>query len=189
MRLKSNFKDYYDHVRFMYYDDRYTYNRVPFPVEDYFDSPLSFTMCELIPTYQAREFARLFVADTHYLVTRKDVLSQWELAEFAGIKNLSPQYFTHVKLPDRFCNEIAKKVGQPVFITKLGFGYNTPDVIEAKIPILAKTGLPAYLGCEQIYQKIEQFLAKTYEDPIPTLTNKEKILSHGFDLKHSFRGK
>lgn len=30
---------------------------------------------------------------------------------------------------------------------------------------------------------------KFYGDPIPALTDKEKILSHGFDLKDSFRGK
>jgi hypothetical protein len=57
------------------------------------------------------------------------------------------------------------------------------------VPILKEFPLPKYLGPGEIYSAISLFLGWLNDNPeIPnTQDDKEKILSHGFDLKNSFR--
>jgi len=57
------------------------------------------------------------------------------------------------------------------------------------VPILKEFPLPKYLGPGEIYNSISLFLGWLNDNPeIPnTQDDKEKILSHGFDLKNSFR--
>ncbi len=56
--------------------------------------------------------------------------------------------------------------------------------------VLSKTKLPSILNAQDIYLAIEEWLShKKDEIANDSMTDKEKIVSHGFDTKSSFRGK
>jgi hypothetical protein len=57
------------------------------------------------------------------------------------------------------------------------------------IPILSGFGFASRIPPEEMYQKIYTFLSwlKDNPTPEPNQTDKEKVQSHGFDLKTSFR--
>jgi len=57
------------------------------------------------------------------------------------------------------------------------------------IPYLTKFGFGSWIPAEEIYRDISYFIGWLNDNPeIPNnQTNKEKILSHGFDMKKSFR--
>lgn len=72
---------------------------------------------------------------------------------------------------------------------KLGnFEYKNNFVEKSPI-ILNKTKLPSILNAQDIYLAIEEWLSHKKDDIVyDTMTDKEKIVSHGFDTKSSFRG-
>ena len=56
--------------------------------------------------------------------------------------------------------------------------------------ILNKTKLPSILNAQDVYLAIEEWLSHKKDDIVhDSMTDKEKIISHGFDTKESFRGK
>lgn len=56
--------------------------------------------------------------------------------------------------------------------------------------ILNKTKLPSILNAQDVYLAIEEWLSHKKDDIVhDSMTDKEKIVSHGFDTKVSFRGK
>lgn len=86
------------------------------------------------------------------------------------------------KFDDIFINEKT-----PVFLITYCSGfYNTKIELN---PILKDTGFEAVYPPRQAYQAILQFISNIAEDrkPIPVIDNNDKIETHGFDLKYSFR--
>jgi hypothetical protein len=64
------------------------------------------------------------------------------------------------------------------------------DFCEGRFIILKETKLPSILNAEDIYNAIEEWLSHKKDDVVhDSMTDKEKIVSHGFDTKESFRGK
>lgn len=56
--------------------------------------------------------------------------------------------------------------------------------------VLSKTKLPSILNAQEVYIAIEEWLSHKKDDIVhDSMTDKEKIVSHGFDTKSSFRGK
>jgi len=56
--------------------------------------------------------------------------------------------------------------------------------------VLNKTKLPSILNAQEVYLAIEEWLSHKKDDIVhDSMTDKEKIVSHGFDTKISFRGK
>lgn len=56
--------------------------------------------------------------------------------------------------------------------------------------ILNKTKLSSILNAQDVYLAIEEWLSHKKDDVVhDSMTDKEKIVSHGFDTKESFRGK
>ena len=56
--------------------------------------------------------------------------------------------------------------------------------------VLNKTKLPSILNAQEVYLAIEEWLSHKKDDIVhDSMTDKEKIVSHGFDTKSSFRGK
>jgi hypothetical protein len=94
--------------------------------------------------------------------------------------------------------EISRKIGAPVFIIEgYNWDYKTRETnlrIAGNVPILSDLGIPAIYPAEQIYQDIAYFLGNKMH-PSPDLAppveiaDKDRIVQHGFDLKHSFRPK
>jgi hypothetical protein len=66
--------------------------------------------------------------------------------------------------------------------------------LDGDIPVLSKLGIQKVYAPEQLYQDLAYFLANIIHpspdlqpEPKPPMTDKEKIVSHGLDLKKSFR--
>lgn len=56
--------------------------------------------------------------------------------------------------------------------------------------ILNKTKLPSILNAQDVYMAIDEWLSHKKDDVVhDSMTDKEKIVSHGFNTKSSFRGK
>lgn len=73
---------------------------------------------------------------------------------------------------------------------KLGNFKYTKDFTEKSPIILNKTKLPSILNAQDVYLAIEEWLSHKKDDVVhDSMTDKEKIVSHGFDTKESFRGK
>lgn len=99
---------------------------------------------------------------------------------------------------------LSRMVGQPVFrIADVIHSYNWGEtrkfgeseritIVDRKIPILADYGFPKIEDSHVMFSKIDYFVRNLkYENPDITpatpMENKDKIVSHGFDLKQSFR--
>jgi len=86
---------------------------------------------------------------------------------------------------------VSKNLNAPVFTFSSYHGWNFVRVDEL-IPVLGNIGFAALMTPEQAYQEISHFLCNTIkpspdEMPAVSMTDKERISSHGFDLKQSFR--
>lgn len=109
----------------------------------------------------------------------------------------TPEYWTRF-----FASEsntalaLSKFIQQPVFlINSIGYDYKLKKnriVIDKNIPVLSEYGIPHHIQPEQLYQDIAYFVSnKMVSSPDlevhDNMTDKEKIVQHGFDLKQSFR--
>jgi hypothetical protein len=90
--------------------------------------------------------------------------------------------------------KLSRKLGHPVFIINRVNNYveKTVIIVSGECPILSNVGLAQYFPAEQLYQELSYFLGNLVKEspdmmPRPKVTDKDKILSHGFDLKQSFR--
>lgn len=93
---------------------------------------------------------------------------------------------------------ISQSIQTPVFIVE-SFDYDwsvrsptTKIIIDKNIPILQEYGINHYIQPEQLYQDIAYYVSnKMVTSPDlevhDNMTDKEKIVQHGFDLKQSFR--
>mgnify|MGYP001563685351 CR=1 FL=1 len=94
-------------------------------------------------------------------------------------------------------SEICRQVGHPAFIVSdISRSRNRMDTevtVQGRCPILKDIdGLVAYYPSGQIFQDLSYFLINKMktspdESPICPMTDKEKIVQHGMDLKQSFR--
>ena len=90
------------------------------------------------------------------------------------------------------------------FLFSKKYNYKTPLIDDVKLGnfeyknnftekspiILNKTKLPSILNAQDVYLAIEEWLSHKKDDIVhDSMTDKEKIVSHGFDTKSSFRGK
>jgi len=86
----------------------------------------------------------------------------------------------------------SKKWEHKKFIDDVKLGnFEYKNNFTEKSPIvLSKTKLPSILNAQDIYLAIEEWLSHKKDDIMhDSMTDKEKIVSHGFDTKSSFRGK
>lgn len=110
--------------------------------------------------------------------------------------------FTEVGKQTSHLIELSRKVGHPVFIVdrtvnlgsvmEIKLKDNFKSFIECKCPNLGEIGFARIYRPEQVYQDLCYFMANTIKESPDTmkpsiLSDKEKILQHGFDIKQSFR--
>ena len=107
---------------------------------------------------------------------------------------LRPQPTEFIGNNNPIYTEISRVVGTPVFTiidnTYYKEGYDIR--VDKNIPILKDYGIPALISAEQMYQDLSYFVGNTIRgspDLIvhDNMSDKEKTLQHGFDLKQSFR--
>ena len=98
-------------------------------------------------------------------------------------------YDSYVGVPSKELVLLSRRLKAPVF----GFEYNSA-IVDSTIPILGDIGIASIIPPEQMYQEISYFMGNIINEvpdlqPAgkPPMTDKEKIISHGLDLKISFR--
>jgi hypothetical protein len=87
---------------------------------------------------------------------------------------------------------ISRKLDAPVFSFETCGGYSEGINIDPEVPHLGELGMASIIGPEQMYQDISYFLGNIMKEspdmmPPTKMSDKEKIVGHGFDLKQSFR--
>lgn len=102
-------------------------------------------------------------------------------------KNLN-DYYIGLKLKKLI--DLSKKINAPVFCIR-SVSYRD-IVIDGSIPVLSNLGIASIINPTQIYQDIAYFVANTMHanpdiSPPVEIGEKDRIVSHGFDLKQSFR--
>ena len=230
MRIISPFKDYYDHVAYIYGggDNRHVYQRsiITPKKEDFcfFDDIVEETSDKIVLTssrnnnlghlphfYDGGKYLYMLcciAGQQHYL--RRHVLEEPEF-KLINIKDLKKddsylltrfehylltQFEQQFKQINKDLLSISRDLDAPVFMISSirSDGRKFHFYINKKIPTLSNYGFASVISPEQMYQNIEYFISNLINEcpdlapiPKPPMTNKEKILSHGFDLKKSFR--
>ena len=217
MKIKSRFKDYYDYVAHAYGggDERVMYVREPLSDDiTVVDKGHDFYIPSF-DTMKAQT-KHLIINGKHYLlVAVADGAGGYGKFELFSKKNFEDRYdqiktryyswnagSKYVKWDDAFGKDsevalrISQKIEQPVFIINdIIWDYKKREyryVIDKNIPILLEYGINHYIQPEQLYQDIAYFTSNkmvTSPDLVvnDNMTDKEKILQHGFDVKQSFR--
>lgn len=100
----------------------------------------------------------------------------------------------HDKKVLKAIKEAVRAYDYKIVTTYDSFSINRNGESEKKtIPILQHIGIPSIIPAEDIYRALEEhfnlLVTESERSESIGLTNKEKIVNHGFDLKTSFRGK
>ena len=95
-----------------------------------------------------------------------------------------------------FLVELSRTVAAPVFaIQSILYPYRTDTCvlrIPGPCPVLKEVGMPALVPPQQMYQDLAYFVGNTMKphpdtEPPVEVSNRQKIVKAGFDLKQSFR--
>lgn len=210
MKIKSKFKDYYDYVAHAYgwADEKITYVRDRFPhtgdgLKSFF---INFSGDILSPPSRFsrnvidHEFKWVIVAGKYYLILAPAYTEDWFLYSptHPVAKELMDSPSMYLGFEDNRLIELSRVLKAPVFCIK-GTNYNWRakriDVeVNYDIPNLGELGFASIISPEQMYQDISYFMGNVIHispdmmpEPNPAMTDKERILSHGFDLRASFR--
>lgn len=216
MRIKSSYKDYYDHIahiygggdpRVVYARDKITNTKIDnATVNDY---PLRYLSIKNT-ALEGTEFRWCIVAGKYYLLVKNETadfhlftkekhpilfsyLCTNEKKWFRYPEN--EKYSEFVGKEDDNLLELSRTVGAPVFsvILQERQQYHKYDVtVSADIPNLSKLGFASLIPPEQMYQDIAYFIGNKINknpdiEPPAKVSDKDRIKQYGFDLKTSFR--
>jgi hypothetical protein len=105
------------------------------------------------------------------------------------------QSFTY-GIEQPFLVDLSRQIQAPVFVVREAHGLwkslKTCITIAGQCPILQAVGMPTLIPPTRMYQDLAYFVGNTLhntpeQQPPVEVTNKQKILKAGFDLKQSFR--
>lgn len=195
MKIISKFKDYYDHLAHIYgRDSSIVYKRLEFGFE-FGQSVLTKTALPRLPMkYGNREYNWLVFCGKLYVVIPVGPgnypVKKYKLIPFEDVE--MPRFYEWtdpVGLVDPGAVELCKTLKAPVFIVTTDYFSNH---VKNLVPNLGQIGFGSIMPPEQAFQEISYFLGNTIKEspdasPVPKITDKEKILTHGFDLVQSFR--
>lgn len=223
MIIKSQFRDYYDHVAHVYGggDPSVVYDRNrlrplddsgfahAFPVnmdrvssERYYGNTGHYHSKWLVIAGKYYHFKKQVGDPSAEFVLQYDMAVKEKTAkQIAYDKLLMRNGYWRRKEENRIDEaketlKLSRKIGAPVFmidraeVSRTGKGYDY--WIESAVPTLKNLGIASIISPEQIYQDIAYYIGNVMKDspdmaPPTVLTDKEKIVQHGFDLKKSFR--
>lgn len=149
----------------------------------------------------------LQIGYTNWLIVEKPIKIIKDISGYNIVKDFSIELiemwkdynksidFKFGEIKNRYTIEYltSKKFNQDLALMddiKLGnFEYKN-NLAEKSPIVLSKTKLPSILNAQDVYLAIEEWLSHKKDDVAhDSMTDKEKIVSHGFDTKSSFRGK
>jgi len=163
--------------------------------------------------YDGWSFKWCVIAGKYYLLVGNTGIGGWTL--FTKDHSTAPMVLRkrYHLLSDEFVNpeeyfapkeaspeliELSRIVNAPVFVIR-GVQWMWKEkkyslCVNSNIPILNDLGFASVIPAEIMYQDISYFLGNIINpspdmmpEPDPAMTDKERVLSHGFDLKTSFR--
>lgn len=195
MKIISKYKDYYDYMIAKYgYDNLIVYDRRGIILSDDDVTLMNPNECEY------RMFLICGNTFTIFYYKRKIYHTPEEIVQ---LHNLLKKYSKQSPLDDKFIYDnnfrklSVKARAQAVFNdfnkpTKINKKMKAPVLMlkgdEYVIVPLKRYGVPKYISPDDMFSEIYSFLSKLKDVCIPNnQTDGEKILSHGFDEKISFR--
>lgn len=194
MRIIDGKRDYYDHLVGKYgFDETRVYDRRTDPLAIPYSHPgkehitngtyLIAITGELFPVVMVK---KKFIFDP----LDPDLGDNNRCKEF--LKIYGPYRSTYSDEGSRRCSTDVNKVyRQPVLMCDENGPKHTPFSNRGRlfIPKLSDYGIPKVLSADEAYTRIYNFLGWLVDNPpIPdNQTDKEKVKSHGFDPKTSFR--
>lgn len=213
MVIRSRFKDYYDFVatRFGGGDPRIVYTRGRLK-SNYFDGKCGINSPKAYNRYYMRnrgpdmDYMYLIVCGRAYLLARpmSMVYEKFDVNTFSMIDPEEDK-----DIPDwirrrqelvfgqeyPFLVDLCRTVGAPVFVIyDISYKQNREATYSVcdQIPILGSIGMAQKIDPYQMYQDIAVFMGNRMKatpdtQPPVELSNTQKILKAGFDLKKSFR--
>lgn len=212
MRIKSNFKDYYDHIAHIYGggDPAVTYSRVRIKEKILVDirgneSTFKYNFISS-PHHQGYQTKSIVICNKTYSVATYvedlNVIEPWQLTDVEFWKRYIKRHKRDWQIAEKLAAqsiiegspkllEYSRLIGQPVFELKFDHDERLWYAGE-NIPTLAHLGFPPKISPEQMYQDISYFMANTINinpdiRPPVEVEDKYKIVGAGFDLKQSFR--
>lgn len=217
MRIKSRFKDYYDYVAHAYGggDERVVYVREPFKDEhtvaysksdflryDHYIKEYGvdvkylvingrfYVMASILHENGLRDKVRLLTEENFghcvgkvFRTYSKFVARNIEWSKYFGIES-------------EVATEISQQIGQPIFIVNhIEWDRKTRTyrfTVDQNIPVLQECGINHHIQPEQLYQETAYYISnKMVTSPdlvvVDSMSDKEKIVQHGFDIRQSFR--
>lgn len=177
MKIISKHKDYYDHLVSHYgYDETRVYDRRHNVLNTpRYDGCIEISICG---TY----YPVVSLKNKIYHEYDPNVMDHWDQDFFRCFKGKK--------------STLNEKFRQPVVIPSWDYKYDykkrKAETIETYIiPILGNFGFPKIIDADEMYQRIYAYLGWLKDNPEPpdNQTDKDKVVSHGFDPKSSFRPK
>jgi hypothetical protein len=204
MKIISKFKDYYDYLQGIYgIDEKLILDRTEFYRTPKFppNGLVNIYICGYEYEGVCLNGQYYWESDIEKIALKSKKRRYWirggdEKDYYTVDLKLSNQSLTQV-LKKRVNSVVNDKLNYPILINvlggELGLTYKHRDYHYfehhqefSKFPILADYGFQRVLPAEDLWIQLSNWLSRTKDIP-NNQTNKEKILSAGFDLKTSFR--
>lgn len=161
--------------------------------------------------YNNAVFRWCIVAGKYYLIYQfqpnMGIYSDWKLVTpgsemmaslFVNSRHSTDYYFG---TGDEYAIALSREIKQPVFIVDSSTWVYTDKAhkhhkwittVDCDLPVLIGLGFASVISAEQMYQDIAYFMSNTIHTnadiaPPVEVSEKDKIVGHGFDLKQSFR--
>lgn len=213
MKIISGYKDYYDYLVGIYgEDEKLVYDRRVFKPHRITDLFLSLETGTRLLTFAINgRLHRIVYYKDRFFYTPEELVELRALYEknektnkrrysyyldnhgfhstgFSSLKR-AQEFFAD---PKNTKTDVNMKLRQPVLLTYhtlTSEGFIDEKKIKWVVPILSEFPITKYLPAEEVYKEISELLGWLNDHPeIPnTQTNNEKIVTHGFDPKVSFR--
>lgn len=199
MKIISKYKDYYDYLTGIYgIDEKLILDRTEFHITDHYvnNSKVIFFICGYQVDGLYRDGNFYYGDQLKQFIDSEKKNSRWkwfrwdvDSALYYSIKtNITGkgEYNQFLKEPAIDKGKYNELFNCPILIVDSFGKYTKSGFKFSKFPILKDYGLTYVFSPDKIWQMIYDFLSKTKDIP-NNQTDKEKIVSRGFDLKTSFR--
>lgn len=196
MKIISKIKDYYDYMVGIYgMDPLIVYDRrdmnttgVEYPNQNGYDSRIFYICGRIYKLYYYKDNVYHTVDELITLnkLLKEDGQDYLLTNRWRGITTSAKDHFDKVNGK----TDVNYKYKEPVLMfDKILFHRGTNyDRSAYCVPLLREYGLVKYIPAEQMFQDVYSFLSKLKDIDIPdNQTDVEKITSHGFDKRISFR--
>jgi hypothetical protein len=199
MKIIDNKKDYYDYLMGIYgIDEKIVYDRRDSVTKEYFCKSKGYSWYPNENPFDSAYEMTLRVGNMQYkFVRNKDTDYKWDMPKFAYrgyYRGYSRQVET-ITNPMRISDEELEQWKEndcPIVLTisySRDYWWNRGSDIVIRNPILSTFGvIPKFITPNEIWENVYDFIShKNDKKIVDNRTDVEKLESHGFDKRTSFR--